>query len=221
MSVSSRPILGSRSTYRRARSSLILVNWASIRTPAQRRNSARLGVCRRDDDAARAPPRCVPIRLSLLSPKLCMMHKYSRRMSCISAVLNAATSGYALFSWISCTACPGGGPPVPFIAGTRPDQTDQTERRRERSMTMTPEDVLRMAQEKGVRMVDFKFTDVPGTWQHFSVPVRALDDGALRGGHRLRRLQHPRLPGDQRERHAPAARPRPPPCSTRSPPSRR
>ena len=42
-------------------------------------------------------------------------------------------------------------------------------------MTMTPEDVLRMTQEKGIRMVDFKFTDVPGTWQHFSIPTTALD----------------------------------------------
>ncbi|MFI5272116.1 MAG: type I glutamate--ammonia ligase [Ktedonobacterales bacterium] len=42
-------------------------------------------------------------------------------------------------------------------------------------MTMTPEDVMRMAQEKGIRMVDLKFTDVPGTWQHFSVPSRCLD----------------------------------------------
>jgi glutamine synthetase len=42
-------------------------------------------------------------------------------------------------------------------------------------MTMTPDDVMRLAQEKGVRMVDFKFTDVPGTWQHFSAPVRVLD----------------------------------------------
>ena len=42
-------------------------------------------------------------------------------------------------------------------------------------MTMTPADVVRMIQEKGIRMVDFKFTDVPGTWQHFSIPARALD----------------------------------------------
>lgn len=41
-------------------------------------------------------------------------------------------------------------------------------------MTRTPEDVLTMARESGAVMVDFKFTDVPGTWQHFSVPVRNL-----------------------------------------------
>ncbi len=43
-------------------------------------------------------------------------------------------------------------------------------------MTARPADVLRMVQEKGIRMVDFKFTDVPGTWQHFSVPARVLDE---------------------------------------------
>jgi glutamine synthetase len=42
-------------------------------------------------------------------------------------------------------------------------------------MTMTADDVLRMIQERGIRMVDFKFTDVPGTWQHFSTPARNLD----------------------------------------------
>ncbi len=47
-------------------------------------------------------------------------------------------------------------------------------------MTMTPEDVFRMARDKGVRMVDFKFTDVPGTWQHFSLPVRSLDEAPSR-----------------------------------------
>ena len=49
-------------------------------------------------------------------------------------------------------------------------------------MTTTPEEVIRFAQEKGVRMVDFKFTDVPGTWQHFSVPVRVLDESLFSEG---------------------------------------
>ncbi len=43
-------------------------------------------------------------------------------------------------------------------------------------MTANPADVVRMLKEKGIRMVDFKFTDVPGTWQHFSVPARVLDE---------------------------------------------
>jgi glutamine synthetase len=35
-------------------------------------------------------------------------------------------------------------------------------------------DVLALAQEHGVRMVDFKFTDLPGTWQHLGLSIHAL-----------------------------------------------
>ena len=41
---------------------------------------------------------------------------------------------------------------------------------------MTPEEVLQFAKEQGAKMVDFKFVDVPGTWQHFSVPLRELEE---------------------------------------------
>ena len=41
---------------------------------------------------------------------------------------------------------------------------------------MTPDEVLRYASENGVKMVDFKFVDVPGTWQHFTVPIRELEE---------------------------------------------
>ena len=40
---------------------------------------------------------------------------------------------------------------------------------------MTPEEVLQFADEQGAKMVDFKFIDLPGTWQHFSVPMRELE----------------------------------------------
>ncbi|HEX7735569.1 MAG TPA: type I glutamate--ammonia ligase [Ktedonobacteraceae bacterium] len=40
---------------------------------------------------------------------------------------------------------------------------------------MTPEEVLAFAKANGVKIVDFKFVDLPGTWQHFSVPVRELE----------------------------------------------
>jgi|SRR5579859_2416411 len=39
---------------------------------------------------------------------------------------------------------------------------------------MTPEEVLKLAKENGVKIVDIKFVDVPGIWQHFSVPVHVL-----------------------------------------------
>ena len=39
----------------------------------------------------------------------------------------------------------------------------------------TVEDVLKAIKDNGVRIVDVRFTDVPGTWQHFSVPASAFD----------------------------------------------
>ena len=41
---------------------------------------------------------------------------------------------------------------------------------------MTPDEVLQFASERGAKMVDFKFVDLPGTWQHFSVPIRELTE---------------------------------------------
>ncbi len=40
---------------------------------------------------------------------------------------------------------------------------------------MTPEEVLQFAKKHEAKMVDFKFVDVPGTWQHFSVPLHELE----------------------------------------------
>src|SRR6059058_2717586 len=41
---------------------------------------------------------------------------------------------------------------------------------------ITPRDVLALAQEHGVRMVDFKFTDLPGTWQHLGLSIHSLSE---------------------------------------------
>jgi glutamine synthetase len=41
---------------------------------------------------------------------------------------------------------------------------------------MTPEEVLAFAKKYGAKMVDFKFVDLPGSWQHFSVPIRELEE---------------------------------------------
>jgi len=47
---------------------------------------------------------------------------------------------------------------------------------------MTPKDVLTMAQENDVVMVDFKFIDFPGVWQHFSVPIDELKEESFEEG---------------------------------------
>ena len=44
---------------------------------------------------------------------------------------------------------------------------------------MTVEEVLKFAKENDVKMVDLKFTDFVGTWQHFSVPMSELDEKSM------------------------------------------
>ena len=39
---------------------------------------------------------------------------------------------------------------------------------------MTPQDVLKLVDDKGVGFVDLRFLDFPGLWQHLTVPVREL-----------------------------------------------
>ncbi|MCS7236471.1 MAG: glutamine synthetase beta-grasp domain-containing protein, partial [Armatimonadota bacterium] len=39
----------------------------------------------------------------------------------------------------------------------------------------TPSDVLALIKEKDIQIVDLRFTDLPGTWQHASIPASQLD----------------------------------------------
>jgi len=55
-------------------------------------------------------------------------------------------------------------------------------------MAKTVADVLKLG--KDVKMVDVRFIDMPGTWQHFTIPV------------------HPRFSGNPRIGYAPPARSR-------------
>src|SRR5712691_8287874 len=41
---------------------------------------------------------------------------------------------------------------------------------------MTPRETIKMAKERGARIVDLRFIDVPGLWQHFSIPVHDLNE---------------------------------------------
>src|ERR1700680_3730683 len=45
-----------------------------------------------------------------------------------------------------------------------------------------PRQVISRAKELGVKMVDFRFTDLPGTWQHFSVPLSELTESLFEEG---------------------------------------
>ena len=47
---------------------------------------------------------------------------------------------------------------------------------------MTPKDVLKMAKEKKARVVDLRFMDFPGIWQHFTVPLGELTESSFEDG---------------------------------------
>jgi len=47
---------------------------------------------------------------------------------------------------------------------------------------MTPKQVLDMVKEKDIRVVDIRFMDFPGVWQHFTVPVSELDESSFEDG---------------------------------------
>ncbi len=46
----------------------------------------------------------------------------------------------------------------------------------------TPKDVLNLIKEQDVKVVDLRFMDFPGLWQHFSIPVEELDEGVFENG---------------------------------------
>jgi len=47
---------------------------------------------------------------------------------------------------------------------------------------MTPREVLALCREKDVKAVDLRFTDFPGTWQHFTIPIGKLDEDTFEDG---------------------------------------
>src|SRR5216683_1982413 len=41
-------------------------------------------------------------------------------------------------------------------------------------------DVIKLAKDAGVKIVDLRFVDLPGTWQHFSIPVfQTIDESDM------------------------------------------
>jgi len=47
---------------------------------------------------------------------------------------------------------------------------------------MTPKEVVSFAKENGALMIDFKFMDFVGIWQHFSVPMSEFDEDTFEDG---------------------------------------
>ena len=68
-----------------------------------------------------------------------------------------------------------------------------------------PREALEWAGETQAQMVDLKFCDLLGTWQHVTLPITRVRRVRVRRGARLRRLLDPRLAGDRGVGHAPDA----------------
>ena len=47
---------------------------------------------------------------------------------------------------------------------------------------MNLREILELSKKHNLQVVDIKFTDVPGTWQHFTVPLHELDEAAVMEG---------------------------------------
>jgi len=96
----------------------------------------------------------------------------------------------------------------PTVGGYRGHDRDTGTHRKtaaEKGTAPSPADVIRRAREAGVQVVDVKFCDLPGTWQHFSLPLKELSESNVQRRARVRRVVDPAVPGDQRERHAAVA----------------
>ena len=46
----------------------------------------------------------------------------------------------------------------------------------------SPREVLERAKAEGVEVVDVRFVDLPGTWQHFSLPLDELEVDSFKEG---------------------------------------
>ena len=52
-------------------------------------------------------------------------------------------------------------------------------------MPKTAKEVIQLAKDKGIKIVDVRFVDLPGMWQHFSIPVEDLDEDVFAEGLRV------------------------------------
>ena len=46
----------------------------------------------------------------------------------------------------------------------------------------TPRDLVQLIQDEGIEIVDLRFMDFPGLWQHFSVPSREIEEDSFENG---------------------------------------
>src|SRR5919201_2260212 len=52
----------------------------------------------------------------------------------------------------------------------------------EKVSSTRPAEVIERARRAGVQVVDVRFVDLPGTWQHFSIPIGELEESSFSDG---------------------------------------
>jgi glutamine synthetase len=63
---------------------------------------------------------------------------------------------------------------------------------------MTPKELMKFVKDKGIKIIDFRFVDLPGLWQHFSMTSGELvedmfeegvgfDGSSIRGFQKIRK----------------------------------
>src|SRR2546429_9404880 len=62
---------------------------------------------------------------------------------------------------------------------------------------VNPSQVIDLCRRQGIQMVDFRFADLVGTWQHFSAPADELAESMLSQGGGLDGGGHRGLPANR------------------------
>src|SRR5690606_5284768 len=72
--------------------------------------------------------------------------------------------------------------PARASSRTTPNHAEPArEQQKERNSFMKPVDVLNYAEAHGAKMIDCKFVDFLGQWQHITYPIERLEDGLENG----------------------------------------
>jgi len=67
-------------------------------------------------------------------------------------------------------------------AGTLWPPFNKDKEKREMNELKTPKDLLKFIESEGIEIVDLRFMDFPGLWQHFSVPSREISEDSFEAG---------------------------------------
>jgi glutamine synthetase len=67
-------------------------------------------------------------------------------------------------------------------AGAKPAGTKAAGAKATGAKATGPRDVMDLCEKKGVQMIDLRFCDLPGAWQHFSIPVEELSEDLFEEG---------------------------------------